>query len=71
MNKKKVMALGLAAVMTVSSLAGCGSNGGDGNNSSSAGNSSAEQQSSGGGIRFRKRRRRGRLYLYRRGSYYR
>lgn len=42
------MALGLAAVMTVSSLAGCGSNGGDGNNSSSAGNSSAEQQSSGG-----------------------
>lgn len=45
MKKKKLMALGLAAIMMVSSLAGCGS---DDGGSSSAGGSSAQQSSSGG-----------------------
>lgn len=47
MNKKRVMALGLATIMIAGSLAGCGN--GDGESSSSAGSSSAASQTASSG----------------------
>lgn len=45
MRKKKVMALGLAAILAVSSLAGCGSNGGGSSSADKAAEQSSESTS--------------------------